>query len=204
MTRMWRICGWTPLAAALFFLTPLSYFYGMPLLVDCRPERADVIVLLSSGLLRDDWVTPDAAQRTLGAIRLYREGYAARIISSGSHLGKGHDQAAAQAGWLRRAGIPEEAILIENRSTRTYESGVEVARIMKERDWRTAVIVTSELDVPRVQRVFAKQGVAASFLAVPEFPVPRKVLYLSSGYAVAYHATYEYLALVEYWWRGWI
>ncbi|MBI1786010.1 MAG: YdcF family protein [Acidobacteria bacterium] len=203
-SKLTRLAGGAVVALAIFFATPLSYFYGLPLLEPAQPRPADVIVLMSSGLIRDRWLTPDAAQRTLGALSLYRDGFAPRIISSGSLLFRGEDQAAVQADWLRRAGVPSEAILIERRSSRTYHSAVEVARLMRERGWRSAVVVTSELDVPRVRLVFRKLGVPVSFLAVPEFRSPRGPLYLSTGYAFAYHATYEYAALLLYKCKGWI
>jgi hypothetical protein len=63
--------------------------------------------------------------------------------------------------------------------------------------------VTSELDVPRVRRVFEKMGIPVSFLAVPEFKPPEKLLYVS-GFSFFYHATYEYAALAFYKLKGWI
>jgi len=189
---------------ALIALTPLAYFIGRPLLERVEPRPSDVIVLLSSGQLSRQWLTPDASQRTLGALLLYRKGFAPVIVSSGSHLAEGLDQAGLQAEWLRLAGVPESAILIEDRSTRTYESAREVAGIMRQRGWRTAVVVTSQLDVPRVRLVFRKMGVPVSFLAVPEFSPPRGPLFLSTGYPFLYHSMYEYAALVVYRARGWI
>ena len=205
---VWRRCApavWA--AAALWFLlgaTPAAYYYGAPLMTEADARPSDVIVLLSSGQIDPDWLTPDAAQRLLGALKLYREGYARVIVSSGSQHAGGRYQAELQAEWLERAGVPREALIVENTSTRTYESGVEVRRILERHGWKSAVVVTSQMDVPRVRLVFRKLGVAASYLAVPEFKRPGGLNYFRSAMAVSYHATYEYLGLILYKWKGWI
>jgi uncharacterized SAM-binding protein YcdF (DUF218 family) len=181
----------------------LSYFYAQPLLTDSMPVKSDVIVLLSHGQTGKDWLSPEGAQRTLGTLWLYRGGYAPAIVSSGSNPSMNWDQAAVQAEWLERAGIPREVITIERRSHRTYESAMEVARLMQEHNWKSLVVVASLLDVPRVRLVFKKQNLTPSFLEVPEFGPPRDLF--GFGYlGIFYHASYEYVGLVYYWLRGWI
>jgi uncharacterized SAM-binding protein YcdF (DUF218 family) len=195
---LWMVAG-----VAVFVSTPLAYYYGTPLLEPAITRKADVIVLLSSGQIDDNWLTPDAAQRLLGALKLYRDNFAPVIISSGSQHQRGLGQAELQADWLTRAAVPASAILVEGRSTRTYESCIEVSGIMRDHGWNSAVIVTSQMDVPRVRLVFAKLGISASFLAVPEFGPPKGLLY-TRGFDVFYHASYEYAALILYKFKGWI
>jgi uncharacterized SAM-binding protein YcdF (DUF218 family) len=105
---------------------------------------------------------------------LYREHYASVIISSGSQFQAGKHQAELQATWLERSGVPHEAIIVEGRSGRTNQSALEVSHLMNEHVWSSAVIKTSEMDVPRVRLVFRKLGIPTSFLAVPEFRKRRK------------------------------
>jgi uncharacterized SAM-binding protein YcdF (DUF218 family) len=195
---------WALLAIGLFFTlvcTPLAFYYGVPLLQRTLPSPSDVIVLLSSGCISGRWVTPDGMQRTAGALLLYRQRYAPIIVSSGSQ--RNCDQAGIQSEWLKLAGVPEEAIIVERQSTRTYESGQQVSKIMRQRGLRSAVVVASELDVPRVRLVFEKMGMPVSFLAVPEFKPPEKLLSVS-GFSFFCHATYEYAALTFYKLKGWI
>jgi len=181
----------------------LSYFYAQPLVTGATPAKSDVIVLLSHGQAGQDWLSPVGSQRTLGALKLYRDGYAPTIVSSGSNPGMHWDQAALQADWLERAGVPREAIVVERRSHRTYESAVEVDRLMREHNWKSLVVVASVLDVPRVQKVFHKLNLEPSFLEVPELGPPRDLF--GFGYLeIFYHASYEYMGLVYYWLRGWI
>ncbi len=196
---------WTGLVVyILLTATPLAWYYSLPLVVPTDARKSDVIVLLSSGQIDPQWLTTDAAQRTLGALRLFRENYAPAIISSGSQHRQGLEQAELQAAWLERAGVPESAVVVENRSSRTYESSVAVKRIMAQHGWKSAVVVTSQMDVPRVRLVFRKLGVETSYLPVPEFRKPRTFDYFHTAQAVFYHATYEYAGLVYYKLRGWI
>lgn len=184
-------------------LTPLAYYYGAPLREASHPQPSDVIVLLSHGQIDGQWLTPEGAQRTWAALELYKSGFAPAIISSGrSH---GLDQAELQAKWLMLAGVPGQAIIVERQSLRTYQSAIEVVKILQAHGWHSAVIVTSELDVPRVRGVFRKLGYSnLSFQQVPEFGPPTGMLYYLSGWRAVYHASYEYAALALYKWKGWI
>jgi len=187
--------------------TNLALVYSRPLFVASNPQKSDVILLFSSGVIDANWLTVDAAQRTWGALQLYREGFAPRIISSGSFLLRKQDQASLQARWLERAGVPADAITVENRSTRTYESVREIIAIMRSHGWRSAVASVSQLDVPRIRSVFHKldPSLQVSYLAAPEFDVQNDgPLFIPQGTIACYHATYEYAALVLYRFKGWI
>ena len=112
---------------------------------------------------------------------------------------------ALQAKWLMLAGVPSQAIIVESRSSRTYQSALEIAKILNANGWQSAVIVTSELDVPRVRGVFRKLGYTnLSFQQVPEFRPPTGRLFYHSGWRAFYHATYEYAGLLLYKCKGWI
>ncbi len=195
--------AWIVALACLAASSRLSYYYARPLATSNTPRPSDVIVLLSHGQVGSEWLSPVGAQRTLGALKLYREGYASVIISSGSNPSRDWDQAGLQASWLGRAGVPSSAVVVERASRRTRGSAVEVARIMRERGWQSLVVVVSQFDAPRVKLVFHKVGLMPSFLEVPESGPPLD--WFSVSYlAVFYHATYEYLGLAYYWSRGWI
>ncbi len=194
---------------ALFLLvavTPLAWYAGQPLRDAGDPLPADAIVLFSSGQIDDRWLTLDADQRLLGALDLWRRGLAPVIVSSGSEHDHDRREAELESEWLARAGVPPEALLVESRSTRTYESVAELKAMMRARGWSRLAIVSSDLDVARIRMVCARLGVQASFLGVPEVrpPAPGSLLYLGSGYPALYHAMYEYAAILLYRWRGWV
>lgn len=183
----------------LLCTTPLADLYSKPLVVSERPQASEVIVLMSGGIIDADWITPDGAQRTWCALRLYREGFAPFILSIGG------EQADIQARMLQHAGVPAQAIIVDH-ATNTYRSVLAVSRIMQEHGWTSVVIVTSQFDVPRIRGVLeANEGVRTAFLAVPEFSKP-KTFHLFRHYAfdITYHASYEYAAFVFYKFKGWL
>jgi uncharacterized SAM-binding protein YcdF (DUF218 family) len=200
---MMRVLKWLAVGLAglyiLFTATPLADLYSAPLYVKPDPERSDAIALMSSGAIDLDWVTPDAAQRTWGALKLYRQHYAPVIVSAG-----GDPQARIQENLLLEAGVPREVILVETSPT-THSSAMGLSQIMVQRGWRSVVVVTSQMDVPRVRGVFRKLGVQASFLPVPEFRAPKHFhFFRRPAFDISYHATYEYMGLLVHKWKGWI
>jgi uncharacterized SAM-binding protein YcdF (DUF218 family) len=201
--RILRVFAMIVMIGAVLVHTPLSYYYSWPLREESHPVPSDVIVLLSSGQL-GKWLSLDGAQRTWGALSLFRSGYATRIISSGTAREAYGKQAETQAQMLFDAGVPRDAVIVEKRSSRTYESAREVAAVMREHRWSTAVIVTSQLDIPRARRVFDRQGIITTFLAIPEYGPPTGPLYIPGGFMTFYHASYEYAGLLLYKIRGWI
>ena len=198
-----RVLTWLILTLAglyiLFTATPLADVYSAPLFVQANPEKSDAIALMSSGAIDPEWVTPDAAQRTWGALKLYRQHYAPVIVSAG-----GEPQAQIQGNLLVEAGVPREAIVPETSPT-THSSAMGLSQIMAQRGWRSVVVVTSQMDVPRVRGVFRKLGVQASFFPVPEFYRPQHFhFFRRTAFDISYHATYEYMGLLVYKWKGYI
>jgi hypothetical protein len=84
---MMRVLTWLAVGLAglyiLFTATPLADVYSAPLFVQPNLKKSDAIALMSRGAIDLDWVTPDAAQRTWGALKLYWQRYAPVIISAG-------------------------------------------------------------------------------------------------------------------------
>lgn len=202
--RVFGLAGAAALLFVLVILTKLAWYVGAPLRVAAEPRPSDVISLFSSGQIDDHWLTIDEAQRLLGALDLYRRHFAPVIVTSGSQHDQGDFQAELEAAWLREAGVPQDALVVENRSTRTYDSVLALQRLMREHGWSSVVIVTSRMDVPRIAMVCRHLGMRASFLAAPLEREPTSWLYLSEGYPLVFHAMYEYAAIVLYWWNGWI
>lgn len=200
-----RVVGTGAVLALLVMFTPLAWYIAEPLLQPDDAQPADAIVLFSSGQIDARYLTPDAAQRVLGALDLYRRGLAPIIVPSGSQHARNLFQAEAAAAWLATAGVPPEAIQPETGSTRTYESVIAVRAIMQARGWTRVVIVTSAFDVARIRAICAKAGVAATFLGVPEArpPTPGTLIYWN-GYPVLFHAAYEYAAMALYRFKGWL
>lgn len=126
---------------AIFFLITGGLlgllFIGLPYYLAPQDKlvKADAIVAISGG---------ETTSRTLGAIKLYDEGYAPTIIFSGAAQDpKSVSNAAAMRKIALETGVPVSSILLEEDSVDTYENAQNVARIVKQNNISSIILVTS-------------------------------------------------------------
>jgi uncharacterized SAM-binding protein YcdF (DUF218 family) len=113
----------------------LPYLYHY-LDVSELPHKADFIVVLGSG-----------RNRVFEAANLYHQGYADRIILSGCEESIPSDSNA-----FEEAGVPDEAILINDQATSTMDEAQQILALLQEGQAKSALIVT---DAPHTRRVRA-------------------------------------------------
>ena len=123
----------------------LAAFFSLGLLISYHagtPEKADVIVVLGG----------DDGLRVEHGGKLYNEGYAPNILVTGI------DQkyyTPSQPNWrelrLMEAGIPEKAIIIDTSSETTWEEALNSVEMMKEKGWKSAIVVS---DPPHMFRLY--------------------------------------------------
>ncbi len=110
-----------------------------------------------------------AAERVLRGFELLREGWARQVLLSGGTLDP-RPEAVVEADVLSRQlqqwGIAPERIVTEGRSRNTRENALESARIVKERGWRSLLLVTSAAHMPRAAGCFAAVGLRPDTLPV--------------------------------------
>lgn len=112
-------------------------FVGLPYYLAPQDKlvKADAIVAVSGG---------ETTSRTLGAVKLYDEGYAPIIIFSGAAQDRTSiSNAAAMRNIAIKAGVPKSAILIEEDSADTFENAQNTAAIIKDRNINSIILVTS-------------------------------------------------------------
>lgn len=126
---------------AIFFLLVSGLlgllFIGLPYYLAPQDKlvKADAIVAISGG---------ETTSRTLGAIKLYDQGYAPIIIFSGAAQDpKSVSNAAAMRSIALAAGVPKSSIIIEEDSVDTYENAQNTARIIKDNNITSILLVTS-------------------------------------------------------------
>ncbi|MBI3947736.1 MAG: YdcF family protein [Armatimonadetes bacterium] len=72
--------------------------------------------------------------------------------------------------FLAEAGVPGAALVLEDRGRSTAESARLCARILRERGWRTALLVSDPWHLPRAARLFRREGV--TIFPSPAFDSP--------------------------------
>ena len=97
------------------------------------------------------------------AIALYVEGIAPRlIVTGGKAAGDRTTEAAAARTYAIAAGVPESAILEEDRGRNTLESMRAVGKILHDRGLSSAVFVSDRTHMLRVLKLARDQGIAAT------------------------------------------
>lgn len=175
--------------AGLFITHPPWPLLAKMLVVDDRPEKVDVLIVLAGDSEREGY-----------AAELYRLGLAPYIIMSG--CGASARQMARVA---VTKGVPEKSILIEEESVSTYQNAVYSRELVLKHQFKSAIVVTSPYHMRRTKlvfkRVFRNTGVKLLYSATKD-----------SGFNVDGQCKSEidrqivrreYMKLLYYWFRYW-
>ncbi len=142
----------------------LIVFYGRPGPVD----RADVIIVLGSGLNRDGSAGPGLTRRAVQAATLWTAGSAPWVLCAGGHSpGFPQSEAAACRQVLVANGVPENVVHLEAESRSTEENAIFSHRVMQAQGWRTSLLVTDPYHMLRASLIFGAHGVSHRRAPVP-------------------------------------
>lgn len=122
---------------------------------------SDVAIVLGAGTWKGE-VSPVYRERINHGIWLYQNGYADYLLLTGG-VGEGNpvsDAAAAKAYALSQ-GVPETAILIEEKSTITEENLFYAKAVMDELSLKSAIIVSDPLHMKRAMLMASDYGIDA-------------------------------------------
>lgn len=110
----------------------------------------DAIVAVSGG---------DTTARTAEAIKLYQNGWAPKLILSGAAQDKsGPSNAAAMGRQAEAAGVPSDAIILEDQSETTQQNAEKTQTIFEENDINSVILVTSAYHERRASLEFAARS----------------------------------------------
>lgn len=132
-----------------------------------QPLVSDTMIILGAKLIGQ---TPSTILRLRldEGIKLYQEGYAATIIVSGAQgKDEGISEATGMQNYLVDHGIPMENILLDDKSFNTYQNLANSQRIMQEKGFKTAIIVSSSSHIRRSLVLAHNLGLQASGAPAP-------------------------------------
>ena len=147
---MKRILKWAALLLAA--LTLYSLFCALSIVRYAERDEsapADCIIVLGAGT---DGTTPSPVfrERLNHAVTLYQEGYSDIILLTGGYSpGNEHSDAWIAGAYLQSLGIPEDAVLLEERSTITQENLRFAKEIMENENLSTCILVSDPLHMKR-------------------------------------------------------
>lgn len=128
-----------------------------------QPEPADAIIVLGALVYKTGEPAPQLAARIEKARALYEEGLADHIIVCGT---QGSDEPATEASVMARklkeTGVPDSAIMEEDQSYNTMQNLQNAKKIMEQRGFEKAIVVTSDYHVTRALWMCDTIGIPAT------------------------------------------
>jgi uncharacterized SAM-binding protein YcdF (DUF218 family)/glycosyltransferase involved in cell wall biosynthesis len=187
----------------LLFYSPFVWFVAEPLRVLEPSRRVDAIVVFAGGVGESGKAGGGYQERVKQAVDFYHEGKSPRLIFS-----SGYAFALREAEVMRdlavSLGVPASAIILEEKSGSTFENVVFVRDILRREGLREILLVSSPYHMRRALLTWRK---AAPDVRVTPTPVPHSQFYahdLGANLEQMRGILHEYVAIVYYWWKGWI
>jgi uncharacterized SAM-binding protein YcdF (DUF218 family) len=132
-----------------------------PIMLEEGTESTSVAVVLGTQVLSGGRPSRTLEARVRHAVRLYREGRVSLLIPTGGLGDHPPSEAKVMARILREEGVPEDAVLLEDRALNTWDSAGLVARMGEKLGVSSVVVVTDPLHCVRTVAAFRKAGLKA-------------------------------------------
>ncbi len=204
---MLRFVGVGLVLLILGILSPQVDLLSRPLAVEANLQPAPVIVVFSSGIIKDCDPSPGLFSRETYGARLFHQGYSqsGKILLSGVYVKEPLlTMEQCRKRLANRLNLPEDALMIDNEATSTYENVINTRKIMQMNDWERILVVTSKSHMRRVLWTLEKQGIQAYPAIIEDYPGRGTTWLDSSRFLYLRRFLYEYVALVVYKWYGYI
>ncbi len=115
-----------------------------------KPEKSDVILILGHSLENGEVPGEWSANRLRTGLDLYERGYAKYILVSGGKGSKDNFPVGqSMKEWLIREGVPEHAIILEDKASNTYENILFANEILQNLNFENVIIVTNDFHMYR-------------------------------------------------------
>ena len=161
--ELWRwgvtLVGFCLAALVIAGLVLVVAIYRQARTDQARPTEA--IIVLGTAQY-NGWPGPVFRARLDRAIELWRAGYAPLLVVTGGKMpGDGYTEAEAAWAYLTDAGVPAEAIVIENAASDTWESMQGVAALLQPRDINEVIVVSDGFHLFRARMMARDVGLQA-------------------------------------------
>ncbi len=189
--------------ASLLVITPITNCVYAVLEIDPEIRNTDSIILLSDGVYTDKIHAGNNYQRMLHAYRLYKAGFADKIIVCGGVVIKGMPSfAEVMKDFLVEIGINEEYIITENKSLNTYENIKNAKPILRQLDIKNSLLVTSSYHMYRSLAICRKLDVNVYAAPVPCYE--KNLNHATNRARFILEVLREYGSIIYFKLRGWI
>lgn len=195
----------------LIFYTPIIWFLAEPLKIADSPRIADAIVVFAGGVGESGKAGQGYEERVKYAVELYEKGFAKDIVFSSGYAFIYKEPLVMKA-LAVSLGIPEDAVILEDKARNTYENVKFTSEILKGNGWKKILLISSPYHMRRVMLVFGKIAKdinvvyspvsESSFYSHPEKDSHGKRIWKRIGLRQLKSVTHEYISILYYWWKG--
>lgn len=178
--------------------------YAKP--VELARQGVEVVVVLGGGMVRRmapsaDQLTSASLVRVHEGVRLWRGLKGASLIVSDGGTYRGVSCASLMARVARDLGVPQEAVILEDKSLDTEDQAKRLAEMLR---GKVFVLVTSAFHVARSRELFVRQGLKpimapTDFKALGVSLGVQSFVPSSRGLLLTDRAIKEYLGRLWYW-----
>lgn len=194
------------------FYTPLIWFLASPLKIAEPPQKADAIVVFAGGAGESGRPGQGYEERVQYAVELYKKGLAAHIIFSTGYTFVYKEPFLMKALAVFQ-GVPENAIILEDKAISTYENVKFTKDILDREKWHNILLVSSPYHMRRVSLVMNKVSPEIKTIYTP---IPKSSFYglnLKEKQRRFFKRVriqqikgvlHEYLAIIYYYFKGYI
>lgn len=134
-------------------------------------SAADAIVVLGAAQYNGR-PSPVLKARLDHAYQLFKKGYAAAIITTGSYgPDPNFSEAHVSTQYLVQRGIDPLRIVTEQGSGTTHDSIRAAVTLMQAKGWKTALVVSDGFHLFRVKKMFEDSGIVAYTSPAPNSPI---------------------------------
>ncbi|KHD35372.1 hypothetical protein NL50_13760 [Clostridium acetobutylicum] len=163
----------------LINLYPLL-FYKSPI-TKLRRDSFDVIIILGFPDLQNGKPSPIMRERVIKAVELFNKGYANKIICSGGGVYNKYIESDVMANFAKSLGIPNGCLIKEDKSRNTYQNIQNSIKIMENKHWSSAIVVTSPWHLRRSNYFLSKFNIAYR-MEKSDYPKEFSYLYIIAMY----------------------
>lgn len=186
-----KVIGVTLLVSTIYlgFMAVRVWNYGN---VDER-EQADAIIVMGAAVWYDI-PSPVFLERITHGIWLYENGYADFLIFTGGHGdGAEYSESYVAMNYAIAAGVPREAILIEENSRTTEDNFSYALSLIEDYDISSVIVVSDPLHMYRATRIARDNGLVTFSSPTPttmyqtfetQLPFLRREVFYYTGYCL--------------------
>lgn len=138
-------------------------WYRIEQAIETANARHATVGIVLGAAVWGEGPSPGLRERLEQAVTLYEEGYVSKLLVTGG-LGEGKTitEAAVSRNYLVAKGIPEEDILLESKSTSTYENLLYGQQVLEEHHIQDALIISHDYHLARAMVMADSLGIVAS------------------------------------------